>query len=163
MNIDKLKEPYILVLVGPPLVGKSTWIKSNFSNKEVTIISRDQIVMDTYGSDDYDSAFRNVNQKEVNQELDNRMREANENGENVIVDMTNLTSKRRKFTLSYFDDEYTKIAVIFPPLDWNEVQKRNSKRKEEENKSIPESVLKSMMASYQPINSNEGFNKVVSL
>lgn len=46
MNIDKLKEPYVLLLIGPPLVGKSTWIRNNFSNKPVTIISRDQIVMD---------------------------------------------------------------------------------------------------------------------
>jgi predicted kinase len=163
MNIDKLKEPYILILVGPPLVGKSTWIKNNFKDREVTIISRDQIVMDVYGSENYDEAFRNVNQKEVNQELESRMVDANENGDNVIVDMTNLTSKRRRHTLSYFDDEYTKIAVIFPPIDWEEMQKRNNKRKGEENKNIPESILKSMMSSYQSINSNEGFDKVVSL
>jgi tRNA uridine 5-carbamoylmethylation protein Kti12 len=119
--------------------------------------------MDVYGSENYDEAFRNVNQKEVNQELESRMVDANENGDNVIVDMTNLTSKRRRHTLSYFDDEYTKIAVIFPPIDWEEMQKRNNKRKGEENKNIPESILKSMMSSYQSINSNEGFDKVVSL
>jgi tRNA uridine 5-carbamoylmethylation protein Kti12 len=104
-----------------------------------------------------------VDQKAVNVELDVRITDASDNGENVIVDMTNLNSKRRKHTLSYFGDEYNKIAVIFPHIEWDEIQKRNTKRTQEENKSIPESVLKTMMSSYQPISQHEGFDKVVSL
>ena len=163
MNVNKLKEPYVLILIGPPLVGKTTWIKKNFANKDVKLISRDQIVLDVYGSDDYDEAFKNVDQKMVNNVLESTLLKASDNGENVIVDMTNLTSKRRKHTLSYFDDNYSKIAVIFPPVDWDEIQKRNEKRKKEENKNIPEHVLKTMLSSYQPVSHEEGFDKVVSL
>lgn len=163
MNVNKLKEPYVLILIGPPLVGKTTWIKKNFADKEVKLISRDQIVLDVYGSDDYDEAFKNVDQKRVNNVLESTLTKASENEENVIVDMTNLTSKRRKHTLSYFDDNYSKIAVIFPPVDWDEVQKRNEKRKREENKTIPEHVLKNMLSSYQPVSHEEGFDKIVSL
>ena len=163
MNVNKLKEPYVLILIGPPLVGKTTWIKKNFANKDVKLISRDQIVLDVYGSEDYDEAFKNVDQKRVNNVLESTLLKASDNGENVIVDMTNLTSKRRKHTLSYFDDNYSKIAVIFPPVDWDEIQKRNEKRKKEENKTIPEHVLKTMLSSYQPVSHEEGFDKVVSL
>jgi tRNA uridine 5-carbamoylmethylation protein Kti12 len=163
MNIDKLKEPYVLILIGPPLSGKSTWINKNFSDKEVTVISRDQLVLDVYGEDDYNAAFKNVDQKKVNRLLEQSFVDANDNKENVIVDMTNMTSKRRRTTLNNFDDDYTKIAVIFPILDWDEFIKRNKKRELEENKTIPEHLLKNMISSYQPINKDEGFDKVVSL
>ena len=33
----------------------------------------------------------------------------------------------------------------------------------EENKNIPEHVLKTMLSSYQPVSHEEGFDKVVSL
>lgn len=163
MNFNKLKEPYVLILIGPPLFGKTTWIRKNFADKNVRLISRDQIVLDVYGVDNYDEAFKNVDQKKVNYVLESTLIESSENEENVIVDMTNLTSKRRKHTLSYFDDNYTKIAVIFPPVEWDEIQRRNEKRRNEENKNIPENVLKNMLASYQPVSHEEGFNKVVSL
>lgn len=165
MNINKLKEPYILVLIGPPLVGKSTWIRENFISKgiDVNVISRDQLVMDLYGSDDYNKAFKEVNQKEVNAMLERSFVEASQNGDNVIVDMTNLTSKRRKSTLNYFGDEYQKVAVIFPPVDWEEIKRRNEKREREEQKTIPEHVIKNMLSSYQPVKDEEGFDKIVSI
>ena len=165
MNINKLKEPYILVLIGPPLVGKSTWIRENFISKDidVNVISRDQLVMDLYGSDDYNKAFKEVNQKEVNDMLERSFIEASKNGDNVIVDMTNLTSKRRKSTLNYFGDEYQKVAVIFPPVDWEEIKRRNEKREREEQKTIPEHVIRNMLSSYQPVKEEEGFDKIVSI
>jgi predicted kinase len=162
MNIKHLKQPYVLVLIGPPLSGKDTVLKQmDLSN--TVVISRDQILMDIYGSENYDEAFKNVNQKEVDVELQRQLREASENKRNTIINMTNMTSKRRSHNLSFFGDEYTKIAVIFPILEWDEYRKRNEKRQAEENKSIPEHVLRNMIGSYQPIRESEGFDKVISL
>ena len=169
MNLNKFKNlqlPYILILVGPPLSGKSVFCKNFIEDidSEVEIISRDSIVLEVYGSNDYDKAFKSVDQKKVNDKLEKKLTDASENGDNVIVDMTNLTSKRRKHTLGYFGDEYQKVAVIFPPVDWNEIQRRNLKRQKEENKTIPEHVIKNMLSSYQPVKQEfEGFDKVVSL
>jgi predicted kinase len=162
-NIKHIKEPYVLILIGPPLSGKSTFIRDTFSNNEVEIVSRDQIVMDIYGSDNYDDAFRNVNQKDVDAELQRQLSEYSSDGRNVIIDMTNMTSKRRIHNLRYFDESYKKVAVLFPILEWKEYQDRNAKRKLEENKFIPEHVLKNMISSYQPIRENEGFDKVITL
>jgi predicted kinase len=163
MNIKSLKQPYVLVLIGPPLSGKDTWIRKNFTNDEIVMISRDQIVLDVYGSDNYDEAFKNVNQKEVDSELQRQLRQSAQDGKNVIINMTNMTSKRRSHNLSHFGNDYTKMAVIFPILDWSEYVLRNNKRKQEEQKFIPEQVIRNMIGSYQPIREEEGFDKVISL
>ena len=134
MNLNKfifLKSPYILILVGPPLVGKSFFCKKFIKeiDPNIIIISRDQIVLDVYGSDNYDESFGNVDQKRVNSILEKTILDAADNKEDVIIDMTNLTSKRRRHTLSHFSDEYTKIAVLFPPVEWDELKRRNERRK----------------------------------
>jgi predicted kinase len=165
MRFDKIKTPFVIVLIGPPLSGKSTWIRKNFLEKdiEVTIISRDDILMEMSDTDDYSDAFNTVPQKEVDVELQRRLLEAANDSNNTIIDMTNMTSKRRRHNLEYFGDEFTKIAVIFPILEWDEYKRRNDKRKSEENKWIPEHVIKRMIGTYQPIREEEGFDKVVSL
>jgi predicted kinase len=163
MNLKSLKEPFVIIMIGPPLSGKTTWIRNNFSNSNVKLISRDQIILDVYGSDNYDDAFSKVNQKEVDRILHHKMVESNKNRENVIIDMTHMGSKRRMQNLAYFDDDYYKLAVIFPILSDDEYQKRNNKRSVEENKNLPLHIIKRMISQYQPIRSEEGFNKVISL
>ena len=161
MSIKNLKEPFVIILIGPPLSGKSTWIRENFPTTEV--ISRDEIVMEVYGSRNYTEAFKSVDQKEVDKVLTQKFIDANKEKKNVIVDMTHMASKRRKQNLNYFTDDYYKLAVIFPILSDEEYEKRNQKRIEEENKDLPMGIVKSMISSYQPITSDEGFNKVISL
>ena len=122
MNI---KEPFVIILVGPPLSGKTTWIRNNFPTTDV--ISRDEIVMEVHGSRNYTEAFKSVDQKEVDRVLDARLKEANQMKKNVIVDMTHMASKRRKQNLDYFSDDYYKLAVIFPILQEEEYDRRNKK------------------------------------
>ena len=161
MSIKNLKEPFVIILIGPPLSGKTTWIRQNFPTTEV--ISRDETVMEVYGSRNYTEAFNNVDQKEVDKVLTQKFLDANLAKKNVIVDMTHMASKRRKQNLNYFTNDYYKLAVIFPILSEEEYVKRNQKRIEEENKDLPMGIVKSMISSYQPITSDEGFNKVISL
>jgi predicted kinase len=157
----KLKEPFVIILVGPPLSGKTTWIKQNFPDTEV--ISRDETVMEVYGSRNYTEAFANVDQKEVDRVLQQKFIKANLEKKSVIVDMTHMVSKRRKQNLDCFSSDYYKLAVIFPILSDEEYEIRNKKRIEEENKDLPMRIVKSMISSYQPISKEEGFDKVISL
>lgn len=161
MNLKNLKEPFVIILVGPPLSGKSTWIRQNFP--DINVISRDEILMEVYGSRNYTEAFQNANQKEVDRVLDSRLKEANSSNQNVIIDMTHMTSKRRKQNLNYFSSDFYKLAVIFPILSDDEYVRRNNKRIEEENKDLPMHVIKNMISSYQNIKDDEGFNRVISL
>lgn len=158
MNI---KEPFVMLLVGPPLSGKSTWIRENYPLTKV--ISRDEIVMELAGTRDYNKAFSEVDQKEADRVLSQRILESSNSGENVIIDMTNMTQKRRMQTLNYFSPDYYKVAVIFPLLSDREYEIRNQKRIEQENKNLPISIVKRMISSYQPISKEEGFDKVMSI
>lgn len=163
MNLDKLKEPYVIILIGPPLSGKTTWINKNFEPESFELISRDQIVLDLHGENDYNTAFKSVDQKEVDRILVNKLSTTAKERKNAIVDMTHMNSKRRKYNLSFFGSEYYKLAVIFPILKDEEYFVRDKKRTEEEQKSIPMYVIKNMISSYQPVNKSEGFDKVISL
>jgi predicted kinase len=164
-NLNTLRQPFIIIMVGPPLVGKSTavkeWVKS-FKGK-VRVISRDAILLEKHGSDNYAQAYNTVNAKEVDDELETSMIESNDNRENVIIDMTHLGSKRRKENLSYYDNDYYKVAAVFDIPKRDELLKRNELRSIKENKFIPIHVLDRMCGQFTPISSKEGFNKTISL
>ena len=162
-TIDEVKKPFILFLIGPPLSGKDTLLRSVELPDNVEIISRDQIVLDVWGSDDYDEAFKGVNQKQVDAELRNKFIDSNREKKSVIVNMTNMTKKRRVQTSNFFSDDYTKIAVIFPILEWEEYQRRNLKRQEEEKKFIPDRLIRSMISSYEPLTKEEGFDLIFTI
>jgi tRNA uridine 5-carbamoylmethylation protein Kti12 len=168
MDLSKfknLKSPYILILIGTPLSGKSFFYRKFISevDSNVELISRDEIVMELHGSRNYTEAFNNVNQKEVDRVLTQKFLDANLAKKNVIVDMTHMASKRRKQNLNYFSNDYYKLGVIFPILSDDEYERRNQKRIEEENKDIPMGIIKSMISSYQPITLDEGFNKLITI
>ncbi len=156
-----LKNPFVILLVGPPLSGKTTWVNNNFPDTQV--ISRDEIVMEVFGSRNYNDAFRNVNQKDVDKVLRQRISEAANSGKDVIIDMTNISLKRRRSTLSNFGKNYNKVAVIFPTLSDSEYLFRNNQRMINENKSISLSIIKDMISSYVPPSLEEGFNEIISL
>ena len=150
-----------MLLVGPTLSGKSTWIRNNYPT--INVISRDEIVMEVAGTRDYNKAFETVDQKLVDRVLAERLTDANLTKTSTIIDMTNMTVKRRAQTLRYFDDSFYKIAVVFPILSDEQYQMRNIDRNSKENKWIPPSVIKSMIDSYQEPTSDEGFSKIILL
>ena len=150
-----------MLLVGPTLSGKSTWIRNNYPT--INVISRDEIVMEVAGTRDYNRAFETVDQKLVDRVLAERLTGANLTKTSTIVDMTNMTVKRRAQTLRYFDDSFYKIAFVFPILSDEQYQMRNIDRNSKENKWIPPSVIKSMIDSYQEPTSDEGFSKIILL
>ena len=156
-----LPEPFVMLLVGPPLSGKSTWIRNNFP--ETTVISRDEIILELYGSRDYDKAFREVDQKEVDRILDLRLKSASAKGGSVIIDMTNMVAKRRIANLNYFRKNYYKVCVIFPILSEEQYASRNKKRFAQESKDIPDYVIKRMISQYQEPTLDEGFDKIIHL
>lgn len=150
-----------MLLSGIPMSGKSTWIRENYP--DTLTISRDELVMEVAGTRDYNLAFKTVNQKAVDKLLVKRITDAATQKVDVIIDMTNLSTKVRAKNLSYFSDDYYKVAVVLPILDATEYKRRNDFRSLNENKFIPPFVIKSMMDSFVVPTEDEGFDKIISV
>ena len=161
--VSREKELCVFILIGPPLSGKTTEINKVVEKfPDMQVISRDQIVVDVYGEDNYNLAFKSVNQKEVDKELTKKLMMVGSSLKSCIIDMTNMTRKRRMHNLSYFKN-HKKIAIVFPILKMDEYIRRNDKRTKEEKKTIPIHVIENMISSYQTISKEEGFDKIYSL
>lgn len=153
----------MIVLVGLPGSGKSTWIKENkhrFLNKGY-ILSTDNMIEDFAASIDktYDDVFNDYI-KEANKEFHkNRIPEAMKSGESIVVDRTNMNRKARKKFLDAVPDDYFKMAIVFE-VDNDVLKERLEKRSKEEGKTIPSNVIESMRNSFELPSLDEGFDSV---
>jgi predicted kinase len=157
----KTKSPFVIILSGIPMSGKSTWVRENYP--DVLSISRDELVMEVAGTRDYNLAFKTVDQKAVDKLLAKRITDAATQKVDVIIDMTNLSRKVRVKNLSYFSNDYYKVSVVLPILDSEEYKRRNDFRLVNENKFIPPFVIKSMMESFVLPTEDEGFDKIIKI
>lgn len=155
-----LKKPFVAVLIGPPLSGKDTLIRK--LDVPFNVVSRDDILMEVAATDDYNMAYEVADQKKVDRLLKEMIVENTNSENNVIINMTNMTSKRRRTILSNFKN-HTKVAIVFPILSDEEYKRRNEKRLIEEKKSIPDHVIKRMISQFQDIRHEEGFDKIITL
>ena len=161
IDIHKLKKPFVILTIGIPLSGKSTWVNKNIPD-DVRVISRDNIIMELSDTDDYNEAYKKVDEKKVNKILYESFLDSNKKRQSVIIDMTFMTSKRRRITLDYYKKDYYKLGVVFPFISKEEFEKRNEKRKIEEKKYIPYSVIENMLSNYNTIDQEkEGFDKII--
>lgn len=153
----------VILLVGPPLSGKDTYLKSeDFS--DFTIISRDDILMSLHNTNDYSEAFNQVDQKLVDKLLVQKIQDCITEKKNVIINMTNLSKKSRNKHLCKFpNSDYEKIAIVFPKLNLCDYINRNDNRKKEDNKFIPLNVIQSMIENWQETTSDEGFDQIIKL
>jgi predicted kinase len=157
----KTKSPFVIILSGIPMSGKSTWVRENYP--DTLAISRDELVMEVAGTRDYNLAFKTVDQKAVDKLLAKRITDAATQKVDVIIDMTNLSRKVRVKNLSYFSNDYYKVSVVLPILDSEEYKRRNDFRSINENKFIPPFVIKSMMDSFVFPTDDEGFDKIIKI
>ncbi len=163
MNINQLKnKKFLILLIGHPLVGKSTFIKNKLNNLDFNLISRDNIMLELSSTKEYNKAWDEVNHKEVDRILNKRIDNSILNNESVVIDMTNLTKKRRKGFINRFNDYY-KVGILFDILSSDEIKSRNEKRNNEESKYINESIINTMISSYQTPTKEEGFDKIINV
>lgn len=76
------------------------------------MILKEPFVISLVGRD-YNKSFNKADQKLVDNILAERLTESNSGEISTIVDMTNMTIKRRRQTLQYFGKDFTKVAIIF--------------------------------------------------
>jgi predicted kinase len=165
MKLNEITEtqPEMVMLVGLPGSGKSTYIAQLKKHKNYVVISTDdileQIAKDSGIS--YSDAF-NSYYKESEKKMFIHLRQAINKKQNIIIDQTNMTVGSRSRKLGLVPNSYTKIAVVFS-VDSAELQRRLDNREKETGKRIPSSVIKSMREAYQEPTKSEGFAEIIKV
>lgn len=135
----------IKVMVGVAGSGKSTYIETHVTDKDL-VLSSDSIRLELFGSlIDGNSPEANKKTFEV---LHERLDEAVKSGkyETIYYDATNLSRKRRmKIYQKYSKDVKVTIVIFIKPLET--ILKQNNLR--DEDKFVPEEVIKSMYESME--------------
>ena len=153
----------IIMLVGVPASGKSTWIEKEFQG-ECVVISTDNIVEEIAeaAGKTYNDVWANsikAAERIMWEEFD---RAVETKQYPIVIDRTNLNAKVRK---KFFDrlknfhpnHGYEIEAVVFPTPEKEEWERRLNSRP---GKNIPQSVLDSMAQSMQQPTLSEGFSKI---
>lgn len=143
----------MILLIGLPGSGKSTWAERYSKNRKHTVsISSDKIREELYG----DEATQGDNNK-IFSLVRERAEEALKDCKDVIIDATNMTIKDRS---AYFDIaktyEATVIGILFD-IPVEECKRRNSKR----DRVVPDFVYDKMMKRYEQPQLSEGFTMLI--
>ena len=149
--------PRCYQLVGVPGAGKSTWIKNQDWIRDCVVVSTDNYV-DAYAESTgktYNEVFKDYMPTAVDlmaQDVVN----ARKAGKDIIWDQTsvNVKSRKKKFNML---PNYEHIAVVFTTPDGAELARRLDSRP---GKNIPDSVMKSMIYSFEMPTEEEGFKEI---
>jgi len=136
------QKPDVILPIGISGSGKSTWIKSLPKDKYI-VVSPDEIRKEITGSISDQSK-----NKEVFQEVDNKIKEALSQGKQIILDATNLNTKLRREFLQKFPN----AKVSYKLFEANaQLSKERIKRDLENNidrSAVPDDVIDRQVAMY---------------
>lgn len=151
--------PEVILMVGLPGSGKSTYINKYFKTDYV-IISSDDLIQEkadelgkTY--DDVFSDYIGDASKYANILLDKAIKDR----KNIIIDKTNMSKKARNRVLSRIPTDYTKTAIVFN-VDTEVLLNRITTRNKT-GKTISMNVLFDMQRNYDEPTISEGFDKIL--
>lgn len=135
--------PTVHMIIGLPGSGKSTYINKQYP--KLNVVSRDDIIMEFAGDLTYDEAWKAVDQSHIDQTFETRFRDAIGQGDDFIIDRTNLTYKSRMKFINRLNKKFNvHYIVLLPPV--SVLAERNQKRN---GKVIPAHVIDNMMKSFE--------------
>ena len=164
--MNKELQPRLMMLVGLPGSGKSTFIKEFLESREadIVVVSTDDYIQRKADAEGitYNQAF-NKYVKKASTNMKAMLKDAVEEKKDIIWDQTNLTPKSRKKKLKMIPaDIYFREAVVFDIPD-HVIEERLKKREEVEGKSIPSHIMDRMRESFLIPTREEGFDKVTKM
>jgi predicted kinase len=157
--------PQLTVLVGPPGVGKSTYVYRNHADD--VVISRDDLIMEYARNHrlNYSEAFQHfINNRDdeynyITSKIAEQVNDARQRQAPVVIDMTNMSKKSRRRWINEFH-KYDKRAVVFV-AGYQELIARNKMRHELTGKYISADTLDTMCKKFSVPLYGEGFNEII--
>jgi tRNA uridine 5-carbamoylmethylation protein Kti12 len=152
----------VTILVGPPCVGKSTYLKNIDYD---FVISSDDVedLLSSQAGIQYHEFFKlpmNSKVRKQHIKIFKHLIAESKNFTHVVWDLTNLTKKARKAIFKHYPGA-TFHAVVFNFLGHEaSILERNKQRFKQLGKLIDERVIKSMLSSYEPVEAKEGFKNI---
>lgn len=149
----------ILVLSGLPGTGKSTYVQSYLKQFPETVVCSTDDYIEQYAKDrnsTYDDVFFEAI-KMATEHMWKKFAEAIANDQRIIMDQTNLSSKKRRQILDKVPSHYMKMSVYFEVPDQAEWKERLANRP---GKNIPGHILVAMVQNATKPGIHEGFDEI---
>lgn len=156
-----MKTPKLVMLIGPPGCGKTTYMKDREVDGEYFYIASTDTIIEELCIEQgltYDEGFKRfikVAEKSMKKEIE----EAVENDVSIFWDQTNLSVKSRAKKLAMIPDKYFKEAVYFD-INEDELRHRLHRRAQKEGKTIPAHILCNMLRNFEVPELDEGFDVI---
>lgn len=141
----------IVVLVGPPGSGKSTWARSN--GRGAVHVSQDGLI-EAISPDGFEHVYRPLYAAAENAVA----REALRAGHTVIVDRTNRTPEHRQRWIRIARDANCPAVAVVMTASASLCRSRNRARAPE--RRLSESRMERMIAAFEPVSPAEGFRAI---
>src|SRR5260370_39028631 len=141
----------LVVLVGPPGSGKSTWARRN--GRGAIHVSQDGLI-DAISPDGFEHVYRPIYAAAE----DALARAALQSGHTVIVDRTNRTREHRQRWLDIAREAGSPAMAVVMTASAALCRSRNRERKSE--RRISDGRMERMLAALEPVQSAEGFSAV---
>jgi predicted kinase len=155
------KEKELVIAIGLPGTGKSTYIKRKYNN--YIIVSNDSVVerLASKLGATYNQMFDALGRDNIIEMGKKEFMAALKRDKSIVLDNTNLTKAIRKQYLKLAPD-YRKVALVFN-ISKGELAKRLKSREQKTGKSIPPDVMKKMEKDYEEPNKTEGFDEIIKV
>jgi len=142
----------IIIMIGLPTSGKSSFIKKNLSHIET--ISFDKTLLNYFKNLTYNDAIKlYMNdfqvQKKLKDKINHTFHLSLSKGINLIIDFTNLTKEERNRWIIPSQKYNYQVIGIYLNIDKKIFCYRNNIRKKKENKEIPLNVYSSMIEKFE--------------
>ena len=141
----------LIILVGLPSSGKSTYIEKNFC-EGFEILSSDKIRKELFFDEQ-----NQANNSLVFSSLYRRAKEFLSCGKSVVVDATNINRFERKRVLDNFTEFDIERIAIYIDTNINECIERDLKRA----RTVGDDIIMHYANKFEPPTKDEGFDEVI--